>query len=192
MKLFNLNTKATSYTYEIVKIAVSLAFIIVGINFKHIIPIQFESLPLWVDILLRILAAQVVILSVLCIYNTSVGELCYVYANRSKKKKGEKVYTEKLPIETVIELVSENDIVEVEACVGAGIIKIGASAESDYSSSKFGNKLFYIGDAEYETIKPFIEALNAKFPDGSLPVSRVGGLLVNARGNLLDGLRNKG
>ena len=90
MKLFNLNTKATSYTYEIIKIAVGLAIIIVGINFKHIIPVQFESLPLWVDILLRILAAQVVILSVLCIY-TSVGELCSVYANRSKKKKGEKV-----------------------------------------------------------------------------------------------------
>lgn len=190
MKLFNLNTKATSYTYEIVKIAVSLAIIIVGINLKHIIPIQFESLPLWVDILLRILAAQVVILSILCIY-TSVGELCYVYANRSKKKKGEKVYTEKLPIETVIKLVSENDIVEVEACVGAGIIKIGASAESDYSSSKFKNKLFYIGDAEYETIELFIEALNAKFPDGSLPMSRIDGLSVNARGNLLDGLRNK-
>ncbi len=190
MKLFNLNTKATSYTYEIVKIAVSLALIIVGINLKYIIPIQFESLPLWVDILLRILAAQVVILSVLCIY-TSVGELCYVYVNRSKKKKGEKVYTEKLPIETVIKLVSENDIVEVEACVGAGIIKIGASAESDYSSSRFENKLFYIGNAEYETIEPFIEALNAKFPDGSLPVSRVDGLSVNAWGNLLDGLRNK-
>lgn len=190
MKLFNLNTKATSYTYEIVKIAVSLAIIIVGINFRRIIPIQFESLPLWVDILLRILAAQVVILSVLCIY-TSVGELCYVYANRSKKKKGEKVYTEKLPIETVIKLVSENDIVEFEACVGAGIIKIGASAESDYSSSKFKNKLFYIGNAEYETIEPFIEALNAKFPDGNLPVSRIDGLAVNAPGNLLDGLRNK-
>lgn len=176
MKLFDLNTKATSYTYEIVKIVVSLAIIIVGINFKHIIPIQIESLPLWLNILLRILVAQVVILSVLCIY-TSAGEFCYVCANRSNKKR-EVGYTEKLPIETVVKLVSENDIVEIEACVGASMVKIGASAESDYSSSKFKNKRFYIQDSEYTTIEAFIAALSAIFPDGSLPVARIDGLLI--------------
>ena len=53
------------------------------------------------------------------------------------------------------------------------VIKIGASADCEYASSVFKDKMFYISSSAYESIDQFANALLELFPEGSVPVLKI-------------------
>ena len=167
MKLFELQTDLTSFTYPVVKIISCLSVIILIFMRDHI----FRFSNLWADVAVTVLCVLLFMASILCLC-ISIGELFIVYANL-KTTNYQLSDATQLTIDAVTKLVSENDIVEIEVYTDNKPIKIGASAECDYSSSIFTNKLFYISNSEYETIERFTEALIELFPDGIIPVLKV-------------------
>ena len=81
MKLFELQTKLTSYTYPLIKITFSLLIILLSIFHDEFFTISIAVL----NFMATLLCLIATIASILCIY-ISVGELFYVRENRKAKK----------------------------------------------------------------------------------------------------------
>lgn len=170
MKLFEVQTDLTSFTYPVVKIIICLSVIIFSIVRNRI----FRFSSSWANAAVTLLCFVLSMASVLCLY-ISIGELFHTGSNR-RNINYQPLDVKQLTIEAVTKIVSENDIVEIEVCTDNKTIKIGASSECKYSSSIFEDKLFYISSSEYDTIELFTEALIDLFPKGIIPVSRIDGL----------------
>lgn len=170
MKLFEVQTDLTSFTYPVVKILICMSVIIFSIVRNRI----FRFSSSWANAVVSILCFVLTIISILCLY-ISIGELFHTASNR-RNKYYHPLDVKQLTIEAVTKIVSENDIVEIEVCTDDKTIIIGASSECKYSSSVFEDKLFYISSLEYDTIELFTEALIDLFPNGIIPVSKIDGL----------------
>ena len=172
MKLFEVQTDLTSFTYPVVKILICMSIIIFSIARNRF----FHLSSSWINAVVSILCFVLTIISILCLY-ISIGELFHTASNRRNTHyHHHPLDVKQLTIETVTKIVSENDIVEIEVNTDANTIMIGASSECKYSSSVFENKLFYISSSEYDTIEQFTEALNDLFPNGIIPISKIDGL----------------
>ena len=167
MKLFEVQTDMTSFTYPVVKIIICLSVIILGLLRNRI----FQFSNAWLNAIVTLLCFVLTIASILCLY-ISVGEVFHTSANR-KNANYQSFEIKQLTIGTITKIVSENDIVEIDVCKDKKTIKIGASAECEYTSSVFKDKLFYISSSEYETVELFTEALLELFPEGSIPVLKI-------------------
>ena len=170
MKLFELQTDLTSFTYPVVKTIICLSVILFSIVRNRI----FSFSSAWANVVVTIVCFVLTIVSILCLY-ISIGELFHTHSNRMNINY-QPLDVKRMTIEAVIKIVCENDIVEIEVSTDNKTIKIGASSECKYSSSIFEDKLFYISSSEYDTIELFKEALIDLFPKGIIPVSRVDGL----------------
>lgn len=167
MKLFEVQTDLTSFTYPVLKITICLSVIIFSIVRNRI----FRFSSSWANAVVTVLCFALTIVSILCLY-ISIGELFHTCTNR-RRTNCQLLNVKQLAIETVTKIVSENDIVEIEVCTDNQTIKIGASSDCRYSSSIFEDKLFYISSSEYETIEQFTGALIELFPEGIIPVSKI-------------------
>ena len=167
MKLFEVQTDLTSFTYPVVKLIICLSVIVLSLVRNRI----FQFLNSWTNAAVTLLCFVLTMVSVLCLY-ISVGELIHTCTNR-KNINYQSSDVKQLTIEAVTKIVSENDIVEIEVCADNQTIKIGASSDCVYSSSIFEDKLFYISSSEYETIEQFTGALNELFPQGIVAVSKI-------------------
>lgn len=81
MKIFEVQTKLTSYSYPLIKIIVSVMIILFSIFRNQLLTISPKSLNLLVTLLCLIATLA----AILCIY-ISVGELFYVLRNKKKQK----------------------------------------------------------------------------------------------------------
>lgn len=81
MKIFEVQTKLTSYSYPLIKIIVSVMIILFSIFRNQFLTISPKSLNLFVTLLCLIATLA----AILCIY-ISVGELFYVCRNKKKQK----------------------------------------------------------------------------------------------------------
>lgn len=167
MKLFEVQTDLTSFTYPVVKIIICLSVIIFSLARNKFI--QFSNL--WANAAITLLCFVFTVASILCLY-ISIGELFHTYDNR-KNINYQSSDVKELTIESVTKIVSENDIVEIEVWTNNKVIKIGASADCKYNSSIFEDKLFYISNTEYETIEQFTVALIELFPKEIIPVIKI-------------------
>ena len=176
MKLFELQTDLTSYAYPIIKIPICLSVVILSIVRNSI----FRFSSSWANAVVTILCLALTLASIPCLY-ISIGELFHTYANRRKRRNVncKSIDVKLLPVKKIIEIVSRDDIVEIEACVDNRIITIGASAVCEPPRFIFEDKSFYISNTEYETIELFADALNDLFPKGEIPVFRIDGLNLN-------------
>lgn len=167
MKLFEVQTDLTSFSYPVVKIIICLSVIVLSLVRNRI----FRFSNSWANSAVTLLCFVLTMASVLCLY-ISIGELFHICTNR-KHINYQSSDVKQLTIEAVTKIVSENDIVEIEVCTDNQTIKIGASSDCKYSSSIFEDKLFYISSSEYETLEQFTEALNELFPKGIIAVSKI-------------------
>ena len=82
--------------------------------------------------------------------------------------------TYNIPIDKVISLSEENDIIEFMIIADDKKIKMGAS--SDYEYNKFFDKRYYIGKQEYENIAEFRERVQEISDTGTLKVVSIDGV----------------
>ena len=170
MKLFEVQTELTSYTYSVVKIIICISMILLSI-FRDLL---FRLSNSWANFVVALICFVLTIISILCLY-ISIGELFHTYKNR-KNKNHLQSDVKQLTIDAIAKIVSENDIVEIEVCTDNKTIKIGVSSDCKYSSSVFYDKLFYISGTEYKTIKQFIDVLIELFPEKTIAVSKIDNL----------------
>lgn len=159
--IFRVDTSLKSYTYPIVKIAVFLSLIILGINRNRIYQIHYNSNAL--EEILSILFAFFGIMSIFCIY-IAVAELIYTAENRENMRKlsDAQLASGKLyPAKTIVSLVNSNDIIEIRIAFRGEPTVIGASSDCKAGSAKFYDKRFYIGKQEYEKVEDFAQALQS-------------------------------
>ena len=173
MKLFEVQTDLTSFTYPVVKIVICLSVMGFSILRNRIFCISNS----WINVAVTVVCFVLTMPSILCLC-ISIGELFPTCSNR-KNMDYQSIETKQLTIEAITKIVSENDIVEIEAYADDKIIKIGASSECMYSSSVFEDKLFYISGSEYESIEQFTDALIKLFPNRTVPVWKIDGLLLD-------------
>ena len=167
MKIFELQTNMTSFAYPVVKIIICLSVIFLSLFRNRI----FQFSNTWLNAIVTLLCFVLTIASILCLY-ISIGELFHTSENR-KHASYRSSEVKQMTIGTITKIVSENDIVEIDVCKDKKIIKVGASADCEYASSVFKDKLFYISSSEYESIEQFTKVLLELFPEGSVPVLKI-------------------
>lgn len=170
MKLFP--DKCTDCSYK--KPFFRLIFFVLMILLALFITCYIHYSLLLIRVLVKILAVAMVLFGFLGVYS-SLGEMGDVYFNR-KKAKHRTPDAKPFSMDTVLKMVKENDIIELEVSGQKGTITLGTSAMSTYTSSTFWDKRFYIGDMEYEKIEDFAQALFLLFPNGVVPVFTIDGL----------------
>ena len=115
---------------------------------------------------------------ILCI-EISFAQLLVVHDNRLKKQELTSKQTEKVrrfPIEKIISLSRDNDIIEFKIVSKGTCLNIGASSDNKPGDSVFFDKLYYIGNREYDNLESFMEELKKYSIDGQISVVLIDGL----------------
>ena len=139
------------------------------------IEIQFPSIVVQ-KVFTIILLLPITAVTIYSFY-AAVGEFCYTYENRRKqicRAREAKL----MAVSEILELSANNEIIEFVVCVNKKLISIGASSDCRRTGFVFENKQYYIANTEYNSVELFSKALNELFPDGSVLVHRIDGLLL--------------
>lgn len=154
-KIFSFDKKSVSYKKPILKIVVYIVLIFLMIYREHFIHIENKTIN-------TIIIIICVLIGMICIFGTEIAicELLQVYENRNEKKNILDVITATQKgryynIEKIIFMAENNDIIEFQAFIKNKIVKLGASADNRIDSYKFFDKLYYIDDISFESIKEF-------------------------------------
>ena len=81
MKIFELNTKRTSYSYPLAKIIISIMVVLFCMFRNHIFTISLKPL----NFLVTLICFVATLAAILCTY-ISIGELLYVRKNKKKQR----------------------------------------------------------------------------------------------------------
>ena len=102
------------------------------------------------------------------------AEMILVYENKETEKKLKRKKAYDMPVDKIVSLAEENDIIEFMIAADDKKIKIGAS--SDYEYNKFFDKRFYIEKQEYENIDEFREKVQEFSDNGTIKVVSIDGV----------------
>ncbi len=177
MKIFELQTKLTSYTYPIIKILLSIAFLLLLLFRNNIFGIPRGAWNFFVS-LVCVCAG---IMCILIIY-ISMCEVFQTFSNREISRAALHADISKcrtVLAESIIRYAEQQDITEIIIIRSNEVLKIGSSAENKYSSAIFENKRYYIGDTEYNTLNEWTEALKLYTANNMLHVLSIDGVASN-------------
>ena len=174
MHLFSIDESMDSYIYPIVKIVLCIAIILLLIFRNHFIQINQS---LW-EIIVGVFCVALGIACILCI-EISFAQLFVVHDNRLKKQELTSKQTEKVrrfPIEKIISLSRDNDIIEFKIVSKGTCLNIGASSDNKPGDSVFFDKSYYIGNREYDNLESFMEELTKYSIGGQISVVSIDGV----------------
>lgn len=177
MRKFNpfcIDDTLMTYTYPIVKVLACIVIIIFIANRNYFFHIKDT---IW-DFIISVICGGIGIASIHCI-SISVGEMIIVSDNRSnangkpsKKGKEPMLY----PIDKIVSLVKDNDIIEIQINHNGKAIEVGASSDSEAGNSKLFNKLYYIKKKEFENLDDFRKVLSLYSDNGHISVISIDGV----------------
>lgn len=173
MKLFELQRDLKSYVYPVKKILVCLLVLFLCFERNKI----FNFSSLWIEYLVTAICLLIIIPCILII-EISICEMYQVRENREKINISS-IEIKRFSVDEIVDIAFKNDIIEMDICYDDGFLKIGTSSDSKYSSPVFKDKLYYVGDKDFETVELFRSALKEHFPYGSIDVFSVDGLPPN-------------
>lgn len=82
---------------------------------------------------------------------------------RSKKK--EEIKSVKIPLDEILLLCEENDVLRLEILTDTDIVDTGASSDMNRRTGKFIDKTYYINESHFDLISDYREALLALLND---------------------------
>lgn len=175
MRKFNpfcIDDTLMTYTYPIVKILACVVILILDTNRNFHI-----KDTIW-DFIISVICGGISIASIHCI-SISLGEMIIVSDNRSDangkpSKKGKEPIL--YPIDKIVSLVKDNDIIEIQINHNGKAIEVGASSDSEAGNSKLFNKLYYIKKKEFENLDDFRKALSLYSDNGHISVISIDGV----------------
>ena len=172
--LFHLDKTLSTYTYPFVKIVFCIVIILLLIfrnKFLHV------NQMIW-KIIVGVFCVIVGIASILCIY-ISLAEILVVHENKLEIHKYMNEKSEECvsySVEKVFSLICQNDIIDFEIVSKSTRINIGASSDNRPEDLVFFDKLYYIGNQEYDNLEIFMEELKKYSIDGQILVVLIDGL----------------
>ena len=171
MRIFEPQENLTSYKYPITKmsICVSICFLIFYINKYSVFNREL------VDTLMKTCGVLLVCPTIYCIY-VSIVEIEHVHRFRKVMYKRRNTHTMAYSIEAIVNLLSENDIIEIEIDYCGEIIKIGTSATCCWPGGELTDKLYYVGNREYRMIDELTKELNGFTTSGCISVQSIDGI----------------
>ena len=155
MKLFKLRTNLATYRSPITRgfASIFVLFLIFYRNkYMHIENQLVEHIS-------TIVCLVLILLSIQCIY-ISIAEIYYVFKNRHTPKVKQIKITAVVPLDAILKLLRENDIIEIEILSSNRIVKLGASSDCKHNSSVFFDKEYYINSHTYQSLDTLKETLN--------------------------------
>lgn len=175
MNIFKCNVNLKSFTYPIVKIMVCVFLIIIIINSNRFVPI--DNTKIFTEIILRLISVGCVLTSIFCIY-ISASEMILIHENRTKMdvvSEGIEKMSKKYSVEELASMVEKNDIIEVQIITDNNVVEIGSTSDCKVGSSKFFDKLYYVGKDEFADIDDFKTSLLAYSVDNEISVIMIDG-----------------
>lgn len=175
MNIFSCNENLKSYIYPIVKILVSIVIVITIVNRNRLFIIENDLLKISIGVACFIVA-------IFCVYCTyiSVSEIILVYDYRKticldmdSALKSSKEYS----IDDIIFLLTNNDIIEIEAFYNDKIIEISAVSNSRPGSSNFFDKCYRLDTKEFDSIDKMRAEMISCFDNKKIRVVSVDGLI---------------
>ena len=163
MKIFDFDDNATSYKYPIIKLLLSVLILAAIYNLNLVFHFNGEIANFTVNFLCRILICAGIIRIIL-----SIAEILTIPGNRKKTaavSDKEKKRSKTCSVDKIVSLADSNSIIEIQILSGNKKIKVGASSDYDKGKSEFFDKLFFIGEKEFETADDFRNALRM-YSDG--------------------------
>ena len=175
MKIFKCDTSIKNYRYPIAKIVLSCLLIALLVMRGCFFSI---SSGFW-KLATGILGAQIVVLSVLCIY-ISFAEMLLLYERREKKHFGKAISQSRVfSVSYILSLLEANDIVEILLACDNRIITVMASSDNRQGSAKFFDKRYHIGDSTFTEFADFKEAIIPYAIGGEFCVIEIDGVPAN-------------
>ena len=169
--LRSVNNKLTSYKYPIIKL---LFFIALGML------LGLRGYIFNCDTMTKKIADGIIVFGFLPFIaicpRIALAEMILVYENKEteKKLKRKKVYN--MPVDKIVSLSEEHDIIEFMIVTDDKKIKIGASSDCENNSFTFFDKRYYIGKQEYENIDEFRERVQEISDNGTIKVVSIDGV----------------
>ncbi len=172
MNIFKCDKTINSYTAPVIKICVAVAIIIFILNRSYFFTIDEP----WLNLLVGFISFAITYAALYCIY-ISVAEIMCLRerreeANASTSMKHSKAYA----IDSVLRLITANDIIEIAIIIDSKIVRIGAASDCLVGSSDFFDKSYYIGEDEYTDFEVFSQALRDLLKEDTIFVVTVDGV----------------
>lgn len=106
----------------------------------------------------------------------ALAEMIFVYENKETEKKLKRKKAYDMPVDKIVSLSEENDIIEFMIVTDDKRIKIGASSDCENNGFTFFDKRYYIGKQEYENIAEFRERVQEISDNGTIKVVSIDGV----------------
>lgn len=172
--IFRVDDTLKSYTYPIIKCLICIVLLLFLMNTGRFFYIEKT---IW-RFIVGAICVCIGFSSILCIC-ISVAEMIIIHDNRPKKDNVSIKEIEECkmyPIDEVMSLVNNNDIIEIRIISNRKIVEIGSSSDSNVGSSKFFDKLFYIGEKEFESLDDFQKELLLYSDNGQISITLIDGV----------------
>lgn len=174
MNIFEFNDHIKTYSYPIIKIIICCMILILCYFREKIVPFSNKTLFIITLCVVFIL----IITCIKCIY-ISVFEIQELYNCRKKEKRNvSELCTKEYSVDSILNLVESNDIVEIEIKVSNNIIKVGSSSDSKWKEDELFDKLYYCGTETYKNVEDFHSIIMELSKNGnSIEVVSIDGVL---------------
>lgn len=168
---FHLDNTLNTYILPILKIVSCVAIILLLIFRNRFIHVEQPNWKLIVG------GASVIVgyVCIMCVY-ISLAEILVVYEKRLENQKSKNKECKWFPVDKVVSLASQNDIIEIQIVSGSSCIKVGSSSNLKPGDSVFFDKRYYIGNQEFEKSDQFHEELLKYSDDEEIPVITIDGV----------------
>lgn len=153
LSLFRVDNTQKSYKLPAIKMICSASLVLIMFCITLNIDIENKTLG-------NIVSSFSTILLILCAYCFVIAwsELGYAQDNKEKANADYQKYLKmaiNISLEKTLSMIFDNDIIDFNILFDEKIVYIGASSDSNNSSSKFFDKRYYINDHEFENFEEF-------------------------------------
>lgn len=174
-RLFSIDNNEHSFKLPFLRLLIGVSTLLLCGFRSRLFPI-IETIPR-LDIALTVLVILLCGPCILLIYTFIVSFGIAISHNRSLPKQTQKRFMGEIPLDWILWFLSEYDIAEIVADVNGQSVTLGVSAENEYSSKRFTNKEYYIGDEIFHTESEFALRLREIAPTETLTVLSIDDLL---------------
>lgn len=154
---FSMDETIHSYWYPIIKIIICLFILVIWFLINRIFADQSNLLQL----LMTIISLIVCLCSILAI-EVSICEIISIQDRSNDKKEqlhSSDYKTVDASIDQILDLFKNNDCMDIKLLFDSKIVHIGVASDNNVKDNIFFNKVYYIENEEFETLKPFEDAL---------------------------------
>lgn len=162
-----------SCTYPIVKIVVCFILYLILLKRNSFFSVSGR----FGNFIITFLVLLITVAVVFCVYISAVEIFELHYRCKDAKTDATELTIKYYLLDDIINLVEKNDIIEIEIKTNQEVVKVGCNSDNKMADNVFFDKIYYCGDAEYETIQEFREGMVVYSDHGKIMVHAIDGIV---------------